>query len=1109
MIRGEEPAAVPVPAGAAPAIRIPTTFANANIVRGVRPQIAGIAESAHVAAVQGDGAEARMTEITVSRTPPWKKNSILSQQPQAIVVQAGERVPHLQPNVVQQMQGAVRHPPWQDEAQGRRVVAKKRPNFKEDPTGYLEHQTAILHSSIPELQDDSSPTGAPNGQMTFQQTKAPQGGPSALVSVMQQQNQNPTLVHQDGVTISKAPPPQVVIGPNGQPVRIIQNPQQIFYTGAGGFRMQATQGHRFSGHQQPIIVKSTANVPSSLTVCVSQANEIVNNCDMSQRQALNRAAILSNNRILKLKDEPPASTHFGHNAHTAHTATIEVTSRMPVSSGVYIAGQTTGRNTITSVLAGKAMTSTTSTVNQGQPLGVDRLRSGQHILKTSNATILTQSKSNIMTSAVQPSGGSTTMATQNCTSIQQLCGDGGNGGASQIIMTSSGPILLMSSPSTNDGKGQSGQVIIGNVSNSNALLVNSQSNGSNIMVNTQNSQIIGSEMLQSLSGSTSPNFAANAVGNNVVIQNANVVAGNQNLLQSPNNSGGFILGSSNNMQQMLLNNSNLLSHSSSVLQPGGANMLQSNGGSLITAASSAKVISNIGSQNIINQSNVQIPSGGLLSPGAGMVGQQTVVLNQLSGGGYVIQPQTITTVDGQMLNVINSDGSSATGNSPFGQQQPRIIVSPDSKRRTALKRKSTSMSPSTPQNSSPLPSPTVHQQPHQQMLQIQPQYQSQSFQISPGGAGITLMHNKAAAQPQQQILLQNGQTILQPINLIGQQLLMPAGLMMAPDATTLLQIQNVAPSIITQQGMVLRTSQSSQNKGFLSPNTANQQFIVNGNGQISPIGQMYTTPMGLVVPQSNNGASYVQQNTAIVQGQQQTTMMAASNAASVSRANADIQAESVSTQTAVNSAASPPDTTTHSPRSPERPPSQKSVGNDVNMVSSPAACYRRTIRDNSSPFRFIQVQYVSSSEPDSVVSPMMEEQMSSSRDFESQNSEFSRFLAANEEMTPLYSHCSEIDFRTNSLKGNEPKLRRTQLPAKLTRQSGSAQQQITYKVMPDSHGNSFPSISSMFRFYHFITSLITAIDCMHCEEKLMWNFVINKHVVISFAVAMSRNMERE
>lgn len=164
---------------------------------------------------------------------------------------------------------------------------------------------------------------------------------------------------------------------------------------------------------------------------------------------------------------------------------------------------------------------------------------------------------------------------------------------------------------------------------------------------------------------------------------------------------------------------------------------------------------------------------------------------------------------------------------------------------------------------------------------------------------------------QQQILLQNGQTILQPLNLIGQQLLMPAGLMMTQD--TVLQIQNMTPcGLIAPPGMV-------QNKNFLSPNSANQQFIMNGNGQISPIGQVYSTPV-VVMPQSNG---YVQQTTMI-------------NNSVESNSN-NIQTQSITVSTAQTTpiqtvASSPPDTTTHSPRSPERPESQRSNASDVNMV---------------------------------------------------------------------------------------------------------------------------------------------------------------------------------
>lgn len=153
---------------------------------------------------------------------------------------------------------------------------------------------------------------------------------------------------------------------------------------------------------------------------------------------------------------------------------------------------------------------------------------------------------------------------------------------------------------------------------------------------------------------------------------------------------------------------------------------------------------------------------------------------------------------------------------------------------------------------------------------------------------------------------------------------------------TVLQIQNVAPcSLITPQTVV-------QNKGFLSPNSTNQQFIMSGNGQISPIGQMYSTPVGTLFTSSSqsNGPTFVQQSTTIVQ--QQTTMMNNSTNSSVNEIDTSVNVpQSVSTQTSQANniqtvhtvTSSPPDTTTHSPHSPERPESQRSIASDINMVS--------------------------------------------------------------------------------------------------------------------------------------------------------------------------------
>lgn len=447
----------------------------------------------------------------------------------------------------------------------------------------------------------------------------------------------------------------------------------------------------------------------------------------------------------------------------------------------------------------------------------------------------------------------------------------------------------------------------------------------------------------------------------LMIQASNLMPTQQShLIQSSGNQN-FIVGSSNNMQQVLLNNSHLMATPNSGL------MHQNGQQSLVQPVPTGSKVNILNGPSIINGGN------GLISPNGG-----TVVLQN----SFMMQPQhhTFTTVDGQVLNVINPD----PGTTQYLTQSPqpahqRIILSPDSKRR-ARKRKSSSTSPLTPINSSsPQSSPNNNiqqQSPNTNttttttMLQITPQYQHhqpQSFQISPGlSSGITLLqktNNQQQTHPgQQQILLQNGQTLIQPLNLMGQQLLVPTGLMVAPD-NTLLQIQNVSPcgSIITPQGMMIRAPSPHQNKQFLSPgqqqhNQQQQQqqmqqaqFIVNGNGQISPLGHaaLYSTSMGLVMPQqqqqvqnsgssSSSGSGYMQQNSTIVQQHQQHQSTIQSNNKTNHELGARIDHHTkpawANQQQQHNQNDSPPDTTTHSPNSPVRPSSQRSSGSDSNMV---------------------------------------------------------------------------------------------------------------------------------------------------------------------------------
>lgn len=837
---------------------------------------------------QPEPPENQVDSITVSRTPPWRKNSILNQQPvvsveSANISNANSRVPPLPQQHLLQTQ-----PPWQEETQKRRNNTKKRPNFKDDPTGYLNHQTAILHNSIlnvhsPDLQDTDSSSSTSQGayrQATtltsrivshssadavnllnnnaIQNNGAPDDHNQQQMSVMQQQQQNQNVYIQQFDSMSKN---QMIIGSNGQAMRIVPNTAPVIYSNASDFplssanstvqiaqpivkvnefvggkrtqnplittptvQMQANNDHQqmnaltrqqppqpFSSPkimQQSIVMsqhdqgtaaakrnKNVLGLPIDVAHLPNGTAQVHQNCDSKKGKSQPQTILLKSNQMprmahpqVKLNDHqyilPTKSSILTRLANiessvsssTANKPTIiEIQTAInghrepsqvgtistsnespPISSpapsispetsatmeshqmgksytSVYVAGQTSGRNTITSVLAGKAMTSTTTTNQFAFVNDKNRMKDasiiGNHIQIHDNRILrppqqmhLTKQQNNIMHNASVNIKSMENTSQQNLPNIQIQQ-------PNQIIMTSSGcQILVM--PSQNSKN--SNPMIIGQPPNANTLVVNNGSGQQNVVLNPQN--MIGSELIQgindsSLAGATHSSIMQNT-GNNVVLQSPNLIQPPNNVITNGTNSN-YIVSSPNAIQPMIINNSNLLSHNGNVMHHAGPNVIQTNTNNILATANSTKVISNAGnllsSPNILtNQSlasNNQFigsnNSGALLSPNNG-----GIVLNQLSNASYVIQPQSFTTVDGQVVNVINSDNGSQ-----FVQQtQQRIILSPDSKRRVK-KRKSSSVSP---QGNSPQQSPTIQTPPQPTVLQIAPQYHQshQSFQTT-------------------------------------------------------------------------------------------------------------------------------------------------------------------------------------------------------------------------------------------------------------------------------------------------------------------------------------------------------------------------------------------
>ncbi|XP_055697648.1 mucin-4 isoform X2 [Phlebotomus papatasi] len=740
--------------------------------------------------------DSKLSNLTLSRAPPWRKS----------VGQEFERVPPLHPQRDSQ-------PPWQEEkrlqrtrsvAGGGSTSTKKRPNFKDDPTGYLDHQTAILHSSIlnvhsPDLSQFDQEE-VPEPQSTQMKVRG-QGIVRQQVPHLIGDGQMMTIPGQKIVISEQIPGQTVTHLPNGM-VQIHQNP------GDGGL-----------GKTSKLICAASQESPVSSSTAFYGAE----NSPSELRQPVQAGMITTSN------DMPSSSSP-------------ELYPRAVAS------GHTVAKNTITSVLAGKAATTTCTTAPQ----------------------FISSAPGQAMQ---QPQGyaGGQIQATN------------------QLIMTSSGQFLVMPA--------SQGAQTAPKVSTATGQMINP---GNTLVINNAHPQILNGGSL--LSGNIE------IVNGQDVTQASRVIQGGQNLLPTGQNiisnaGNSFIVNSGNagQVQSVILNNSNMM-----------------NTGGLSPAT--GKVIQNGGS---VNQ----------------LINNGTMVLNTLPSGFVVQQPQgNFALHDG---GVVDTSGGA--------WQQRTVLLSPSEVKRKVKKRKSMC----SPQNVSPQISPqlqmvgasTIGQAPHYTTPQA-PYLGSQLSQLTivPAGKAPT----SSTQAPQQQIIVhQNGQTILQPVNLIGQQLLVPAGLVVTPAPTeTLLQIQNVSQNLLTQtQQMVLRAPSPQNKTAFLSPNSAGQQFIVSGNGQVSPLGQIYSTPgggtVGLMVPQTSQNQTFVQQNTTIVQ--QQTTLLGSQNGAQ--KQSMDIEEQ----HQGIQGTSSPPDTTTYSPQSPDRPASERSVDSDSNMV-----------------------QCVSSSEPDSVISPLVD-----------------------------------------------------------------------------------------------------------------------------------------
>uniref|UniRef100_A0A6P4EJX9 DNA N6-methyl adenine demethylase isoform X2 n=1 Tax=Drosophila rhopaloa TaxID=1041015 RepID=A0A6P4EJX9_DRORH len=823
-------------------------------------------------------------------------------------------------HVIKQPTGVLAPPATPPPASGgSTTVIQQQPNFKDDPAGYLQQQTALLHSSLGVGLD---------GAKTVAPTSAARALPQEPVVHSSQQQQHQQQQHQQqqqqhqqhqqqhqlqqqhmiGMSLQQEPTQEILLQQKIRRLSVfgkweMDSAPAVNSQRATGARSLQVDTAAFARPQKPQITSVTmvpapqeSPVSSSATEPLEKRPEqvgAISTSHESPRQSLSSPSDSVDSAKSTPSASPKPQMHVQLQPQLLQMRT-HTQANLPAPSPVSVPAHV------------RVMRQQQAQIIPGQRIPV----------ASSSAAMATMTRS-IVTSSAGPSTitgrpVTTTLTSSNPTvaQLQSMANAmSGAGGGGQLIMTSSGQLLVIPTP------------------------------------NKQTAQ----------------HHRPGQPGQGVIIQQQ------QPAELHPQPGGGYI-----------------------VSQPAPVAAASS-------SSSSSTVILNSGGAKLLHHQIITSQAGQINQATGGGPGNQpqTVLLNTLPNGGYIVQQQQ------QSQTLQQAEQTLAMPQPP--PAQTLIISSPDTKRR-ARKRKSSICHTPPPSGSpaktiSPQISPSIPSQApamlHQQAAAANPQFQQQ-FQLSPGIQGIVVNKpNPPQAQQTQQLLLQNGQ-ILQQVNLIGQQLLMPAGLVMGPDAT-LLQIQNMpTTSLMTPQGPVMLRTPSPQSKpSFISPGAGGQQYLVGANGQLSPIGQIYSTPMGLVMPTGQQGgASFVQASptTTTIQIQQQP----APQATQISLQPAQATYLTETSMSRQGTASSPPDTTTCSPRSPERPPSHRSSGSDM-------------------------VQCVSSSEPDAAVSPQSVEsrQSPSSTDCE-------RSICNNN----LFTQPSGI------YKHSEPKIRRIHITSQATAENG-------------------------------------------------------------------------
>ncbi|KAL7022114.1 hypothetical protein ACKWTF_012137 [Chironomus riparius] len=387
----------------------------------------------------------------------------------------------------------------------------------------------------------------------------------------------------------------------------------------------------------------------------------------------------------------------------------------------------------------------------------------------------------------------------------------------------------------------------------------------------------------------------NSINNNNINSNNNSMINqltsnsNQQVLITSNGQQFIVMPSSNlqtQQQNIVLNNNSIVQFQNS--NPNHQRLIQTTGqgqnGNIIFQTNNGNLLatSQTNPNNfIVNGQPLIFQNSQIIQSNSNMMSSPKNNILLTGGGGATSSPKTLfggnshLALGQQAVLVQNSlvPQSTLVNDTTYLQniaQQQKLILNPDKKK--GRKRKN------------PLSDPSAQQQPTQQpnLIQIPTTATSQSFHISSPNLFVQNKFSQpSTATTGQQIILQNGQTIIQqPMSFIGSQQIIPSQLMaLSSDGNSFVQIQNPSyNNIIAAPQNMIRTAPQHQQlqpvqKTIISNN--GQQYIVQSGGQVNLMNQLPFNSMGFVVQSAAHHQNQQQQqiiNPIVIQSQGQQVM---------------------------------------------------------------------------------------------------------------------------------------------------------------------------------------------------------------------------------------------